>query len=410
MGSLSHVLTLSLLALPMAATAGGPVHGARAAAMGTAFVAVADDPSAFAYNSAGLATLSRQAQVYAGGALVVPVSEFQGAGQSETTRFQAFAVPHAYLVSAAGNGEWRLGVAAFAPFGVGGRRWREQGATRYASTDSMIGTFVVNPVLARRLGDSWHFGVGADYMLARSEAVAAVDQSPVGGADRQMVLRQQGGGWGWNFGLLAGAGGPWSAGFAYRSPIRIRFEGDMRLTGIAPALQPLFGGAQFATAATSRLRFPGILSLGLAHRPSAQTTLSFDAEQVRWSSFDSFMVDLRNEVPAAGVVDRRTPLEWRNVWTLKAGLEHRAADRLTWRAGYAYVPSPVPGHTLTAAVPDSNLHHLSAGCGYRVDRGLVVDVFYMAGFGNTRVADSGTPPGRYRNASHYAGVSVAWSY
>ena len=31
------------------------MHGARAAAMGTAFVGLADDPSAFAYNPAGLA-------------------------------------------------------------------------------------------------------------------------------------------------------------------------------------------------------------------------------------------------------------------------------------------------------------------------------------------------------------------
>jgi long-subunit fatty acid transport protein len=52
-----------------AAFAGGPVHGAKAAGMGTAFVAVADDPSAILHNPAGLIKL--KTQIFMGAALLL---------------------------------------------------------------------------------------------------------------------------------------------------------------------------------------------------------------------------------------------------------------------------------------------------------------------------------------------------
>jgi hypothetical protein len=43
----------SSILFPVAAFAGGPVHGAKAAGMGTAFIGLADDPSAILFNPAG---------------------------------------------------------------------------------------------------------------------------------------------------------------------------------------------------------------------------------------------------------------------------------------------------------------------------------------------------------------------
>jgi long-subunit fatty acid transport protein len=56
--------------------AGIPVLGAKAAGMGTAFVAVADDPSAIAYNPAGLAG-SRGTRIYGGATAVIPSSKYE---------------------------------------------------------------------------------------------------------------------------------------------------------------------------------------------------------------------------------------------------------------------------------------------------------------------------------------------
>ena len=126
--------------------------------MGTAFVGLADDPSAFAYNPAGLALLDRESHVYAGATLVVPITTYHHpAGQSETTDFQAYAPPHFYYLPKATDPDWRFGVGVFAPFGVGGRQWSSNGLTRYAATESLIGTLAVNPTLAGRLAPG-HIG------------------------------------------------------------------------------------------------------------------------------------------------------------------------------------------------------------------------------------------------------------
>lgn len=404
-------LALAALARSPLAQAGGPVHGAKAAAMGTAFVAVADDASAFAYNPAGIALLKPERHFYGGAALVAPGTTYRSpSGQTETTDFQVFAPPHLFYVPEAGAGDWRFGMGIFAPFGVGGRKWSGDGLTRYSSTENMIGTLVLNPVLAGRLTPELTVGFGIDYMLAKSLSVVKVNQSFLGAGDGEVEVKGKGDGWGVNFGLLLAPAEHWRFGAAYRSRIRLRQNSDMRLSGIAPPLQPLFGGSGFNTVASSSLVFPDIVSLGVAYKPSDRTTLSFDAEQVRWSSFGNAAVDLRDEVPAAGFADSSTPMDWKNTLTLKAGLEVRMSDRLALRAGYAHVPSPVPEHTLTAAAPDTTLHHLSAGLGYKTDNGLTLDFFYMAGFGKKRTVNNALLSGRYENTMHYAGMSVEYPF
>jgi hypothetical protein len=61
---------------PTVSQAGGPIHGAKAAAMGTAFGAVADDPSAILHNPAGLANL-RGTNLYGGGTAVILSSDIR---------------------------------------------------------------------------------------------------------------------------------------------------------------------------------------------------------------------------------------------------------------------------------------------------------------------------------------------
>jgi len=56
-------------------SAGSPIHGARAAGMGTAFIGLADDPSALLHNPAGITQLSGS-QIYTGVTVLAPASEY----------------------------------------------------------------------------------------------------------------------------------------------------------------------------------------------------------------------------------------------------------------------------------------------------------------------------------------------
>src|SRR2546430_6948000 len=84
-------------------------HGAKAVAMGGAFAATADDPSAIFYNVAGIAQL-RRTEFLAGGTAINFANEFRGDPNdpfaSGTTGFykrHTFVPPNAYAVMPIGS-------------------------------------------------------------------------------------------------------------------------------------------------------------------------------------------------------------------------------------------------------------------------------------------------------------------
>ena len=93
-----HILLLSFF-FATSSIAGGPAHGAKGAGMGTAFAAVADDPSAIAHNPGGIG-FQQGTRLYLGAMAVAPETRFKGDyGYTEETESQIFFAPHAYLSS-----------------------------------------------------------------------------------------------------------------------------------------------------------------------------------------------------------------------------------------------------------------------------------------------------------------------
>ena len=88
-------------------------------------------------------------------------------------------------------------------------------------------------------------------------------------------------------------------------------------------------------------------------------------EWVKWSRFDQQLIDVTNEVPSAGLSDILIDLYWDDHWLIKFGLEYDLNERFAVRSGYAFVGSPVPGHTLSPANPENDGHNFSIRLGYK---------------------------------------------
>src|SRR4029077_14248530 len=92
---------------------------------------------------------------------------------------------------------------------------------------------------------------------------------------------------------------------------------------------------------------------------------------INWSdAFKTLPVTLRNgnnaivnSVVGASNQDR-IPLNWRDEFVYRAGLEYSVTENLSLRAGYAYGQSPVPDSTLTPMTAAIMEHTISAGAGY----------------------------------------------
>ncbi len=394
---------------PPEAAAGGPVHGAAAAGMGTAFVGKADDPSALVYNPAGI-TQIRRTSVYAGVTAVSVRTEFQPrSGGGDETEARWFFPPHLFLVVPAGDTGWTLGLGLYSPFGIGGRRWDRESRVRYGSIESTIATFTVGPSVAYRVNPAVSIAVGVDYLRIANRGERLVDQSFLGAGDAGFEVEGRGDGWGYNASLLVRVSDALRLGFAYHSEIRAEISGDARLWDIAPALQPAFGADRFETGADTVMDFPEIISLGLAYDPTPRWTLAFDLEFVRWSSFDTAAVDFHDEVPQAGFVDSTAPLDWKDSLQVKAGVEYRPGRTLSVRAGYAFIPTPVPDETLGPENPDADSHNLTVGVGLRRS-GWRVDLSGAVGFFENRPVSDGPFQGSFSNRAAYLGLSVGHAF
>jgi long-chain fatty acid transport protein len=401
------IVFIILLIFPESSFAGGPVHGAKAAGMNTAFIAVADDLSAILHNPAGL-TQSKGTNVYGGVSLLFPETKYESpAGESEETEFQVFYPPHLYISSDFGKEDLVFGLGIYSPFGIGGREWSESGLTRFLSVESFTGTISVNPTAAWQILPNISVAAGIDYMRAQSKAQSMLLPAWYGSVDAKMEMETEGDGWGYNLGALIFIDDTLRLGLAYRSRIRVDADGELVVKN-APALQPSTGSSRFETDVNTTSTFPEIYSIGIAYLPDKKLVIDFDVEWVRWSSFKRLDIDLEDEV-APAVVDIPIPLEWKDSWQYKLGMEYMLTGNLSLRGGYAFINTPVPDHTLSPANPDSDQHSFSIGGGYGINK-WTIDFFYIYSYFEDRNVNNDILSGEYENFMHYAGLSTGYSF
>jgi long-chain fatty acid transport protein len=251
-------LALSFLAAAPAFPAGFSIfaQGAKASGMGLAFTAVADDPSAVFYNPAGLGWQKHFSAQVGGSVLSKVTGEFEGANPYPGTGFgveeqhkTSFLLPTFYAVLPL-TSTVNFGLGINAPYGLG-FRWddAEQFSGRFIAQNAVIQTADVNPVLSLQVAPTLSIAAGADYRLSKvtlernRAAVNPFTQSVVDVAHIKLDSDlQDNHGWGWNAGLLWKPVPLLSLGAAYRSSIKVDYDGEGKFT------QRLTGNAAFDAA------------------------------------------------------------------------------------------------------------------------------------------------------------------
>lgn len=169
-------------------------------------------------------------------------------------------------------------------------------------------------------------------------------------------------------------------GLSYRPRTAVSTDGSA--SGNASAQLHTLGGA-FATVdpnfnyiAEVRTELPQRVAAGIEWQALDRLRLVGGIDWVNWSdAFDQLNVHLKGGSNAAinGVVgsDSLTdivPLNWRDQFVFRSGVEFEILTGLTARAGYSYARSAVPNDTLTPLTGAIFEHTVTAGVGYRWDR------------------------------------------
>ncbi|HEX7654702.1 MAG TPA: outer membrane protein transport protein [Verrucomicrobiae bacterium] len=159
--------------------------------------------------------------------------------------------------------------------------------------------------------------------------------------------------------------------------------------------------------------FPQMVSLGSSWQFHPQWRLALQVDWINWSSaFKNLPVKLRNG-DNAGVngalganFNDSIPMDWRDEFDYRVGLEYAVNENLTLRAGYCYGTGPTPNTTLSPMTACTMEHTLTAGVGY-VWKNFGVDLAYQYDLPITRnVGNSQLLSGEYSNSS--TTVEIHW--
>jgi long-chain fatty acid transport protein len=350
-------------------------QGAKATAMGGAFAATADDPSAIFYNPAGIAQ-QRHATVMVGGTIINFANEFRGdpndpftSGSKGQYKRHTFIPPNAYAIVPIGQ-NLTVGVGAFAAFGLR-TSWEDPWIGRFVSRDADLRTKSIEPAIAWQTSDG-RLAIGAGYeyrsstvVLNRNSAALNPFNGRIVDAANAYLRSDSANDSGYNVGILFKPTAAWRFGASYRSEQTIDYKGSATFTQFPT------GNAQLDAviksqlppnqAITTSINFPSIAIAGVATTAIPNWDVEFDVSHYTWSRFKTLNIVFAT-TPAANLT---RPQNWKDSSAYRLGANRRINDMWDVRFGAVYDKNPQPTSGVGPLLPDSDRVGASFGVGYR---------------------------------------------
>jgi long-chain fatty acid transport protein len=359
-----------------------------------------DDASAISYNPANLGMMTN-ASVVVGLTLAQTENKLSPAWPSGTLESDGDwnVLPNLYYSQPVGDQGLVVGLGIATPYGQG-IAWK---ASDFAPVvglippqspvvpyEASVMTLNFNPTVGYKATDSLHIGAGLDIYYSQLELKALLDSGVLPGGTPGTVLDSKGEGDGWAAGGNIGV--TWlpvegqRLTFTFRSRADIDYKGDFEVMGT--------GAGDFETT----IKYPNSFGFGYGIELGEAVQVEALVEWLQWSVNDT-------QPLVAGGLSQPQVNNWDDTFTLGVGGSWAATDDLMVRAGYAYLPSPIPDATATWLLPDADRHALSVGVGYST--GLhTLDLAYTFSI----YGDRKTPKGSYEIDSNLVGVTYSLSF
>jgi long-chain fatty acid transport protein len=398
--------------------------GAKAVAMGGAFVGLADDFTAVFWNPAGAAQFDKK---YIGfyGTDIIPSMTYKLEAPSPigpVTLVDAKSVTEHFLAGMFAyyhpiNENLVAGFAVYAPSGLG-IEWPGEDLANISGPPlfppnpnikwrSKIFLLSLSPLLAFKLSDQVMFGatLNINYGSFETAQYGGAATIPTGAPPPfppvlnfdlgQQALDMTGWGIGATFGLMVKPSEMFSLGVTFRTPQKIPFKGKTTVDGV-PLLGPVIGQLDSTTDVEADVTWPMWLCGGIAVKPIKSLTLTFDAQYTQWSKMDEIEINFSDPIWAQFMAiseGNKLKLHWDSKVQFRFGAEFMASEKFAIRGGYYFDPSPAPDSTMNILLPIADFHCYAIGLGYDIN-GVVIDL----GFEYLNGKERNIPIGKYEEA------------
>lgn len=309
----------------------------RGLSLAGGMVGRADDPSALAYNAAGITQLPGT-RVMGGFAIIAPMGTISaemadGSSKATTTKPNVWPAPHAYITHQLNDRFW-LGLGMFSRFGLG-NEFSDNWVGRYNLTSVNFQTFSLVPTVAMKVSDVLSLSAGVEIMYANfamSQQIPSLQLTgffPQKGPDSKLTLN----GTGWGAGLHLGAHfrltDELSLGFSYKSPVTLNIDGEVDYSRHQSNLLAEMNEVPHTvdTGAHSTVHLPDSFAVGLAYKPLDNLSFEIGTVFTRWSTYDSLNIYFDSNYQSLNQKG------WRDGWNFNASVEYEPLDWLALRAG-----------------------------------------------------------------------------
>jgi long-chain fatty acid transport protein len=399
-------------------------HGAAAMAMGGAFVALANNPSAIFHNPAGIAFLEGT-QISMGTTLITSSTSLELTNLATTVEtVSQWFYPSTFYISHKINDRIAAGFGFFSPYGLG-TKWPEDYALRFLSTEDDMKTFFFNPVVAVKLDENFSVAVGVSYIYSTLtfDRVNLVNLTPYGGSIYEAPIEVKGNGDA--FALNAGVlykGENFSLGFNWRGGFDLDLEGDLNLdnSNIPAVFQ---ASVPEEADVSTTFHMPHILAFGAAFNLTESLIVTADFHYILWSCYDEFAITLDYPEPFPDPAEpERFVEDWEDSYIIRGGFQYMVNENFALRAGFLYDKTPQPVESMDPILPDANRLAFTGGFGYKSGN-FVVDVAYQYEPFKDRVSENrpelltfyqvggvNLGKGTYSTTAHLIGVSIGFIF
>ena len=439
--------------------------GARAAGMGTAFTAVADDGSALFYNVAGIA-FQPGMHMQMDNTVVVGLFRFKPSdiplgqvvpekGYSQSVRPKFIPLASMYATMSLSS-KITLGIGMFTPFGLSANSTNFNDSDpnltkfvgRFAGTRARLEAFWFQPTVAFKVTPTVSVGLGPAFVhthlfieqsllnpggdaleFGRTAAPTVFPGLNIEQAARVISRllpegRSRIAGTANSAGFAAGllwksTAKKTSVGLAFRSSVTSHLKGKASFAFGKGYTLEQYVGTEFLTEqfpnqdVTGSFTTPATYSFGFANSSLFGTLISFDVRVQDYQRFRSVPLNFpinEDNADVALPAEKRLTFDFRNAVALAVGLERPVNEKTTVRFGYMFDRSPVPDKSVGPYFPDADRNSFTVG-GTRKAGNKQFTFFYEAmkfSRRNTNIAENNHlyTNGLYDNFAHVAGLSL----
>ncbi len=347
------------------------IQGQRQLAMGHTGVAVISSAESVFFNPASMSFLDGKMNFSLGvsGILSETVYENQQYGIEARTD-NPLGTPFGAYATYKVNEHLSFGLAIYTPYGSA-VEWEKDWAGSHLVNNIDLKAIFFQPTVAVKVSDNLSIGAGFIYASGSVIFNRNINRtlSDTNGNRANITIEEKGiTATGYTIGVMIKPIDNLNIGFNYRSKVSMEVKGgDATFENVPAPLNAI------DTKFDSSLPMPAETTIGMSYQYKEKLTFAFDYNLTEWSEYDALTIKLESD-PNNPSVNLRN---YKDSNTYRFGLEYKATQKITARAGYYIDESPVQDGYFAPETPRNDSVGYTAGLSYQVNSKLSIDASFL---------------------------------